>query len=332
MRYDLSALGPEEFESLCGALLIAKGFRTERFARRGQRDHGIDFLAESKDDDTLYVVQAKRFSRDSVPLSDLRRALLDLSRALTLTGAGMALLMTTARVPPHVADELPSAPNVLVWDVNVLESILDHDPKVRDEFLSFHKSKQRFESFAEQDIPTSGPTSASLLKALSAVSPGTGWQEYEKVCVEILNYLFVPPLRMPKIQSTTEDGLDRRDAIYPIGTGSPFWDNIKYQHSARMVVAEFKNFTDKIGQAEVESLQQYLMPEAKRSLGILCSRRGPSPSAIKARRRAWMISRNLILFLSDLDLEDLLSKRDAGEDTSFVLDSQMDEFFITLAP
>lgn len=99
-----------------------------------------------------------------------------------------------------------------------------------------------------------------------------------------------------------------------------------------MVVAEFKNYSEKIGQTEVESLQQYLMPEAKRSFGILCSRKGPSPSAIKARRRAWMTSRNLILFLSDLDLEDLLNKRDAGEDTSIVLDSQMDEFFITLAP
>lgn len=48
-----------------------------------------------------------------------------------------------------------------------------------------------------------------------------------------------------------------------------------------MVVAEFKNHTEKIGPAEVESLQQYLMPEAKRSFGILCSRKGPSPSAIK---------------------------------------------------
>jgi len=332
MRYDLSALDHEEFESLCGALLIAKGFRARRFTQRGQRDYGLDFLAESKDDDTQYVVQAKRFSRDRVPMSDLRRILLDLNRAITLAGAQMALLMTTAKVPPQVADELPPAPNVLIWDGDVLESILDNDPKIRDEFLSFRKSKQRFESFAEQDIPTSGPTSAAFLKALSAVPPGSGWQEYEKVCVEILNYLFVPPLRMPKIQSATEDGLDRRDAIYPIGTGHPFWDNIKYQHSARMVVAEFKNFTDKIGQAEVESLQQYLMPEAKRSFGILCSRKGPSPSAIKARRRAWMISRNLILFLSDLDLQDLLSKRDAGEDTSVVLDSQMDEFFITLAP
>jgi hypothetical protein len=45
-----------------------------------------------------------------------------------------------------------------------------------------------------------------------------------------------------------------------------------------------------------------------------------------------MTSRNLILFLSDLDLAELVRKRDAGEDTSLVLDSQMDDFFITLAP
>ncbi len=214
----------------------------------------------------------------------------------------------------------------------MLEAILDQEPKLREEFLSFRRSKEKFESFADQDIPPSGPTGTTLINALQAVIPGSGWQEYEKVCVDILNYLFVPPLRMPKIQSTSEDGLDRRDAIYPTGTGHAFWDNIKYQHSARMVVAEFKNYSEKIGQTEVESLQQYLMPEAKRSFGILCSRKGPSPSAIKARRRAWMTSRNLILFLSDLDLEDLLNKRDAGEDTSIVLDSQMDEFFITLAP
>lgn len=192
MKYDLSALDPEEFETLCGALLTAKGFRAKRFARKGQRDFGIDFLAESADD-TTYVVQAKRFSRDRVPMSDLRRVLLDLNRALTITNARMALLMTTARVQAKMADELPPAPNVLIWDGDMLEAILDQEPKLREEFLSFRRSKEKFESFADQDIPPSGPTGTTLINALQAVIPGSGWQEYEKVCVDILNYLFVPP-------------------------------------------------------------------------------------------------------------------------------------------
>jgi hypothetical protein len=42
-----------------------------------------------------------------------------------------------------------------------------------------------------------------------------GWKEYENICIEILNYLFVPPLKEPTIQSRTESGLDVRDALYP---------------------------------------------------------------------------------------------------------------------
>jgi hypothetical protein len=332
MKYNLNALDPLEFERLCGALLVAQGWRVRRFGHLGERDYGIDFGAESKDDGTQWIIQARRFSLNRVPMSELRRALLDLNRALTVTGAQMALLMTSATVSAQVIDELPPAPNVLIWDADMLESILDREPQIKDQFVSFLKSKERFDTFAEQGVPSSGSSSDDLLKRLKTIPEGSGWQAYENICVEILNHIFIPPLRMPKIQSTSEDGLDRRDAIYPIGAGHPFWDNIKYQYSARMVVAEFKNHTEKIGQTEVESLQQYLMPEAKRSFGILCSRRGPSPSALKARRRAWMTSRNLILFLSDLDLEELLRKRDAGEDPSLVLDSQMDDFFITLAP
>ena len=47
-------------------------------------------------------------------------------------------------------------------------------------------------------------------------------------------------------------------------------------------------------QQQVESLQQYLLPKAKRSFGLICSRTAPSESALKARRRAWMVSENII--------------------------------------
>jgi hypothetical protein len=93
-----------------------------------------------------------------------------------------------------------------------------------------------------------------------------------------------------------------------------------------MVVVEFKNHDGDVGQEEVESLQQYLMPQAKRSFGILCSRDNPSPSAVKARRRAWVMASNLILFLFDLDLEELIRTKASGKDTPRVLESQMDVF------
>ena len=99
-----------------------------------------------------------------------------------------------------------------------------------------------------------------------------------------------------------------------------------------MVVTEFKNLDGPLRQKEVESLQQYLLPKAKRSLGILCGRHAPSNQAIKARRRAWMEADKLILFLSDQDLIDLVRIKANGGDSSEVLDGKMDEFFVTLAP
>jgi hypothetical protein len=98
------------------------------------------------------------------------------------------------------------------------------------------------------------------------------------------------------------------------------------------MVAEFKNFSEPIGQSEVESLQQYLLPKAKRSFGLLCSRQKPSDLALRARRRAWMIDENLILFISDDDMKEMVRRRADDDNPAFVLESQLGEFFVHLAP
>jgi hypothetical protein len=40
----------------------------------------------------------------------------------------------------------------------------------------------------------------------------------------------------------------------------------------------------------------------------------------------------LIVFLSDEDLKDLIRARALGGDTTEVIDTQLDEFFLTLSP
>lgn len=42
-----------------------------------------------------------------------------------------------------------------------------------------------------------------------------GWREFEDLCVEILEFLFVPPLVKPISQSRTYSGTNRRDAVFP---------------------------------------------------------------------------------------------------------------------
>ena len=177
------------------------------------------------------------------------------------------------------------------------------------------------------------PRVQELIGRLDTLPPGKEtFRDFEDLCVEILNYAFFPQLGVPSVQSRSEDGLDIRDAVYPINSDHAFWQEIRRTCSTRFMVAEFKNYTESIQQREVESIQQYLYSKAMRMFGVLCSRGRPSASAISARRRAWVEADKLILLLSDEELKDLVRARSYGESSSDVLDAQLQEFFLRLAP
>jgi hypothetical protein len=332
MEYEFSRLDPSAFERLCAALFSAQGHRIRQVGRAGELQHGVDFIVE-QEREPPWLVQVKLIRNERMPMSVLRSAVLDLQSGLITMKAQKAVLIVSAPISAQVKAQLPHVPEVEVWDATKLEALLQRQPQVRNAYAAYVSSTRAFDSLLKDEAPTAEEQGASLVAELESVQAGTkSWKKYEEVCVKILSFGFIPPLREPRVQSRSHDGLDRRDAIYPIGSGHAFWDGVKYQHSARMVVVEFKNYKTPIGQKEVESLQQYLMPSAMRSFGIICSRTHPSKPALKARRRAWMASSNLILFLSDLDLKEIVRARTDDRDTSRVLESQMEDFFITLVP
>lgn len=332
MNYRFYDLDWRQFELLCGSLLAAEGFsKVRQFGKPGAPDRGIDWVFETSDGH-ICIAQVKLFRRDVAPASSLRRAIVDLRHGLNLVRATKAILIVSARLAAKTKAELQRHNDIIVWDSDYLGTLIDKHPAIRSAYSALVTSAEGLEALLTERVEPARAGS-DLVDRLKSVPAGKeGWREYEDACIDLLNYAFVPPLRPPKIQSSTEDGLDRRDAIYPIGMGSAFWDSIKYQYSSRMVVAEFKNYVDPIGQREVESLQQYLLPKAKRSFGLLCSRHEPSKAAMRARRRAWMVAENIILFLSDEDLSEITRIRSEDNDPSEVLDAQMDEFFIKLAP
>jgi WD40 repeat protein len=175
--------------------------------------------------------------------------------------------------------------------------------------------------------------SAKLLENLLQIPPGREhWRQYEDICIKILNYAFIPPLLLPKIQFKSEDGLDRLDAIYPISSGDPIWGRIQIQFKTRYVVTEFKNYVNPPDQKAVESLSQYLYIPGLRSFGILCSRKKASDSALKARRRAWLDANKLIVMLCDQDMQEILSLKANDQNPAQVIDSQIDDFFMHLCP
>ncbi len=335
MNYDFQKLDWRQFEILCGSVLAAEGFLNIRqLGNPGGADRGVDWKFDAPEGQH-WVVQVKLLKRRLSSPAMLQSIVDELLRGMALQGADRALLMLSVPLELRVQEEARLPSGLEVWDAPKLESLIAKHESVRQNLHKIFQAQKLLEEVAEDASSRRSEVGEgeSLIQRLEAISPGRGGAtEYERVCIDILSFTFSPHLRPPKIQNWSEDGLDRRDAIFPIGPGSLFWDSIKYQHSSRLLVAEFKNYTDPISQTEVESLQQYLYPKARRAFGFLCSRHAPSTSAVRARRRAWMISETMILFLSDGDLKEMIRMKARGEEPAEILETQMNDFFLKLAP
>jgi hypothetical protein len=91
-----------------------------------------------------------------------------------------------------------------------------------------------------------------LIKKLQVCPAGdAGWREFENICVEILEFLFVPPLTRAVIQPRTLSGTNRRDAVLPNRNfiKNNNWAILLRELNARMILFEFKNYgpTNEIG-------------------------------------------------------------------------------------
>lgn len=128
----------------------------------------------------------------------------------------------------------------------------------------------------------------ALREELKRVSIGRkGWLAYEKLCVKILRFLFVPPFRHIHVQSRTQDGHERRDAVLSNNNLGGFWGLVRDEFSARHVVCEFKNGEDGRSKDSLNQLRMYLSRRSIGRFGILFVRKPPSDSVLSAQRLAY---------------------------------------------
>lgn len=315
---------------LCARLLQASGFTLQRQGARSQ-DIGVDFTFTDSSGE-IWVAEVKHFTRPRTGTTVLRQAAVQLNSAKQLTGAMNGLLIISMMLPQNLKDDIEAREGITIWDSRNLNDLLTNHPEIERDFHLLLDAQPVARHSLEQPASLD-PRAQELIGRLEALPPGReNFREFEDLCVEILNYAFFPQLGIPSVQNKSEDGLDIRDAVFPILGDYIFWKEIKRICSTRFMVAEFKNYTKNVGQREVESIQQYLYSKAMRMFGVLCSRNQPSESALLARRRAWVEADKLILLLSDEDLKDLVRAKSYGENPTDVLDVQLGEFFLRLVP
>jgi hypothetical protein len=172
----------------------------------------------------------------------------------------------------------------------------------------------------------------NLIKRLDKCPAGQdGWREFEDVCIDILCFLFVPPLRPPRIQTHTYSGTERRDAVFPNRNDvtQDYWGFLFRQYSAALILVEFKNYdATEIGSDEVNQTRNYLREHMGRLAILVCNKR-PHASAYRTRNTIFGTSeKKVILFVTTEHLKEMLQIKERGGDPSDLLADLVDEFLL----
>lgn len=158
----------------------------------------------------------------------------------------------------------------------------------------------------------------------------TGWEEFEDICIEILCYLFVPPLSLPKIQQRTYSGMDRRDAVFPNRNfnSSNIWGQLLKELEARLILFEFKNYEkEEIGKEKVDQARNYLTAPMGR-LAIMCCNKLPNEAAHRRRNSIFSADKKVILFLTPNHLREMIHIKERDEDPADLIMDMVEEFYL----
>jgi hypothetical protein len=155
-----------------------------------------------------------------------------------------------------------------------------------------------------------------LIRKLESIPAGRERAaDYQRLVLEILNFLFSPELIDGQPEVPTFDGTERRDIIFTNDSDESFWEYIRVEHAGILVMFEVKN-TDVLDPSAINQTATYLGDRLGR-FGVIVTRASPPESIQRKAFSIWNDSapnRKIILILSDANIRELIELR--GRDGS----------------
>ncbi|MED2258163.1 hypothetical protein ABEO98_10365 [Brevibacillus parabrevis] len=150
----------------------------------------------------------------------------------------------------------------------------------------------------------------SLIAELKKCKPGKQeWMDYERIGIQILEFLFFPRFKIIIWQSRTEAGDTRRDAVISNNQTTGFWGMINSEFESRHIVCEFKNYATNVNSDQLNQLRTYLLKPTIGRFGLLFLRSKPTKRLLEARKRIYEESKILILIIDDELVEKMINHR-----------------------
>ena len=233
---------------------------------------------------------------------------------LNITNKGIVL---TSSVVSLKQKENAKSKNIFIKDIDDIFSSLKTKIML-DNSLSIHIFNNMIYPYLESKngsfISNKNIIKAEkLIERLHSCPQSTeGWQDYEKLSYDILNFLFYDSFESFRIkkQVRNNSGTNIRDFIILNNGKHSFWQDVKRFYDCRNIIIEVKNTGNQIANDEFRQVAEYLSRETIGKFGIIFSRNGLSDKG-KVNQREYLTNRNneLIIVLDDNDIIDLIRKK-----------------------
>jgi hypothetical protein len=351
----------QEFEDLVRRILEARGFSMVRHVPRG--DKGFDLTGYLNNEQWAIEVKYYRTNRAQAHLVEAAAARVANRRTRAQRYRGMLVVSCILPAPMRLAledkfgitfidrhdlDRLASKDPLLTEELQKmlgsnLSPFLANDGNNPDELFmlspvfrpeSVNEVNDLFtqRSALEQEAVHAEDTFGTELCAqLRAVPAGKkGWSIYERVCANILKYLFPNDLEGWYKQKRTDDGLNRYDFVCRLRPTTDFWRFLIDHLNSRYVIFEFKNYTKKIAQGQILTTEKYLLERGLRRVAIILSRKGADRDALRVTQGAMREHGKLMLLVDDDMICKMLHMKERGEDPTDFLFELADDFLLSL--
>jgi hypothetical protein len=229
--------------------------------------------------------------------------------------------VTVLAIPTELTEEKGSllrSANIELWDKSW---ILDAAEAVG-------LGEQAAELLGHRAAPRPDPIRQRRLQdKLRFVQPGKpAWSQYQKLCRDIFEHLFCPPLSKPIEESSNESKVNRRDFVMPNYVTEGFWFFLRTHYQADYLVVDAKNLTGLVGKNHVLQLCNYMSSHGTGLFGIIATRKGSNRAADFTRREQWVLHRKMVVVLGDDDLMQMLNNKDSGDDPGIVIRQKIEDF------
>jgi len=317
-------LNEMRFVEFCRLLF---SFYNIKFSNNYMDKEGYDFVLFSNS--INYNVEIKTYRSSVATHSMIRRAA---SQLISYNQSAIFVLIVSSVVDSELRRKIENEYEVKIIDItNLLYLVQDdeylsrmfnsiiNDSKVDLMTIKAQEPASLLPLFRENKIKEIERTisykeeAGDLIQKIVELRPGKrSAKKYEKICEDVLKYLFSEYLDGWEAQNPTDDGLYIMDLICRIKKGNDFWDMLKEDFHTRYILFEFKNYSEGIEQTQIYTTEKYLFKTALRNVSFIISRKGESKNAKKAMDGILRETGKLIISLSDNDLIKMIKLKNQG--------------------